>query len=104
MASRISTLKFFSLLLSSFAIIQITLAVDPDITSDFLVPPDMKNVDGNFLTFSGLGNLDGSPTNFTVTKASMTLFATDIDDDILAKSFKTDVATIRALKSGLASK
>ena len=31
------------------------------------------------------------------------LFATDIDDDILAISFKTDVATIQKLKAGLAS-
>ncbi|KAE8660924.1 putative germin-like protein 9-2 [Hibiscus syriacus] len=33
-----------------------------------------------------------------------TLFATDIDDAILAKSFKTDVSTIQALKAGLASR
>ena len=33
-----------------------------------------------------------------------TLFNTSIDDNILAKSFKTDVATIQALKAGLAPK
>ncbi|KAF3439420.1 hypothetical protein FNV43_RR17698 [Rhamnella rubrinervis] len=33
-----------------------------------------------------------------------TLFGTNIDDNILAISFKTDVATIRALKAGLAPK
>nr|POE94136.1 germin-like protein 9-3 [Quercus suber] len=33
-----------------------------------------------------------------------TLFATGIDNSILAKSFKTDIATIQALKAGLASK
>ncbi|CAK7329208.1 unnamed protein product [Dovyalis caffra] len=33
-----------------------------------------------------------------------TLFATGIDDNILAKAFKTDVATIQALKAGLAPK
>ena len=33
-----------------------------------------------------------------------TLFATNIDDTILAKSFKTDVPTIQALKAGLTSK
>ncbi|TYJ40369.1 hypothetical protein E1A91_A04G136100v1 [Gossypium mustelinum] len=32
-----------------------------------------------------------------------TLFATSIDDTILAKSFETDVSTIQALKAGLAS-
>jgi quercetin dioxygenase-like cupin family protein len=30
-----------------------------------------------------------------------TLFATSIDDNILAKAFKTDVATVQALKAGL---
>jgi quercetin dioxygenase-like cupin family protein len=33
-----------------------------------------------------------------------TLFTTSIDDNILAKAFKTDVATIQALKAGLAPK
>jgi quercetin dioxygenase-like cupin family protein len=33
-----------------------------------------------------------------------TLFGTGIDDTILAKGFKTDVATIQALKAGLAPK
>ncbi|XWS73884.1 hypothetical protein CRYUN_Cryun02cG0167400 [Craigia yunnanensis] len=33
-----------------------------------------------------------------------TLFATNTDNDILAKSFKTNVATVQALKSGLAFK
>ncbi|WRX31652.1 Cupin 1 - like 10, partial [Theobroma cacao] len=150
------------------------LAGDADITSDFLVPPDVKDIDGNFFTFTGNRDLVDSPTNFTVTKASAvefpalngqsvsyavlqfptgsinpprthprsaellfltagslqynsdaknpaaavsafgsanagtvslpkTLFATNIEDGILAQSFKTDVATIQALKSGLAS-
>ncbi|KAA8549885.1 hypothetical protein F0562_001569 [Nyssa sinensis] len=33
-----------------------------------------------------------------------TLFATGIDDNILAKAFKTDVATIQKIKAGLAAK
>lgn len=33
-----------------------------------------------------------------------TVFTTGIDDGILAKSFKTDVATIQAIKAGLAPK
>ncbi|CAK9177650.1 unnamed protein product [Ilex paraguariensis] len=32
----------------------------------------------------------------------ITLFASGVDDEILAKSFKTDVATIQKLKAGLA--
>uniref|UniRef100_A0A5B7BLR2 Germin-like protein n=1 Tax=Davidia involucrata TaxID=16924 RepID=A0A5B7BLR2_DAVIN len=33
-----------------------------------------------------------------------TLFATGIDDNVLAKAFKTDVATIQKIKAGLAAK
>ncbi|KAL7202251.1 hypothetical protein ACSBR1_033846 [Camellia fascicularis] len=36
--------------------------------------------------------------------APMTLFATGIDDAILAKSFKTDTATIQKIKAGIAAK
>ncbi|XWS73887.1 hypothetical protein CRYUN_Cryun02cG0167700 [Craigia yunnanensis] len=208
MASRTSILKFLFLLLSSFAIVQMSLAGDPDITSAFLVPANQNNVDGNFFTFTGMRVLvnEDFPTYFTVLKASMvefpalngqsvsyavlqystgslnpphthprsaellflvdgnlevgfvdttnklftqtlqagdmfifpkglvhyqynadpnnpaiaisafgsanagtvslpkTLFATNIDDTILAKSFKTDVPTIQALKAGLTSK
>ncbi|KAA3463650.1 germin-like protein 9-3 [Gossypium australe] len=206
MASRISTMKLLSLVLSSFVIVQIALAGDPDILSDFLVPNQNK-VDGSFFTYTGmrvLVNQSTFPANFTILKASMvefpalngqsvsyavlqypasslnpphthpraaellflvdgslevgfvdttnklftqslqagdmfifpkglvhyqynanpnnpaiaissfgsanagtvslpkTLFATNIDDTILAKSFKTDVSTIQALKAGLA--
>ncbi|TXG73588.1 hypothetical protein EZV62_002167 [Acer yangbiense] len=204
-----STQKFFFLLLSSFAIIRMASAADPDITSDFVIPSNVTTpVDGNFFTFTGFRTLVGAPLppNFKVTKASMaefpalngqsvslavlefpagttnpphthprsaellfliqgslqvgfvdttnklfsqtlqagdmfvfpkglvhfqynadaqkpaisvsafgsasagtvslptTLFTTSIDDTILAKAFKTDVATIQALKAGLAPK
>ncbi|KAK0605914.1 hypothetical protein LWI29_032137 [Acer saccharum] len=204
-----STQKFFFLLLSSFAIIQMASAADPDITSDFVIPSNVTTpVDGNFFTFTGFRALVGAPLppDFKVTKASMaefpalngqsvsvavlefpagtinpphthprsaellfliqgslqvgfvdttnklfsqtlqaedmfvfpkglvhfqynadaqkpaiavsgfgsasagtvslpaTLFNTSIDDTILAKAFKTDVATIQALKAGLAPK
>ena len=42
-----------------------------------------------------------NPGSVSVPKA---LFDTDIDDIVLAKSFKTDVATIQALKVGLTPK
>ncbi|XP_017979682.1 PREDICTED: germin-like protein 9-3 [Theobroma cacao] len=45
----------------------------------------------------------GSSAAGTVSVPS-TVFATGIDDEILAKSFKTDVATIQKLKAGLAPK
>ncbi|KAL4611745.1 hypothetical protein ACB092_08G147700 [Castanea dentata] len=178
-------MKFFALLMSSFAIIQMAIAGDPDILTDFIVPPNVTNIDGNFFTFTGMrALLVGFPTVFRVTKASLaefpalngesvsyallfltqgtlqvgfvdttnklfnktlqmgdifvfpkglahfqynddvkfpaiaisafgsanagavslpnTLFTTGIDDNVLAKSFKTDFATIKALKAGLA--
>ncbi|KAL6206632.1 hypothetical protein ACLB2K_023880 [Fragaria x ananassa] len=206
MASRTSSLKFFSLLISSLAIVQMAIA-DPDILTDFIAPPN-GTVDGNFFTFTGMRVLvsGDEPKNFTVLKATMaefpalngqsvsyavlefpagtinpphthprsaellflvdgtlevgfvdsknklftqtlqsgdifvfpkglvhfqynadsqnaaiaisafgsasagtvslpsTLFATKIDDNVLALSFKTDVATIQKLKAGLAPK
>ncbi|KAF6156796.1 hypothetical protein GIB67_033265 [Kingdonia uniflora] len=45
----------------------------------------------------------GSASAGTVSVPS-TVFATDIDSTILAKAFKTDVATIEKIKAGLASK
>ncbi|KDP34423.1 hypothetical protein JCGZ_12704 [Jatropha curcas] len=45
----------------------------------------------------------GSANAGTVSLPS-TLFATGIDDNVLAVSFKTDVATIQALKAGLVPK
>ncbi|KAL6197362.1 hypothetical protein ACLB2K_032971 [Fragaria x ananassa] len=206
MASRTSSLKFFSLLISSLAIVQMAIA-DPDILTDFIAPPN-GTVDGNFFTFTGMRfHVSGDePKNVTVLKVTMaefpalngqsvsyavlefpagttnpphthprsaellflvggtlevgfvdsknklfiqtlqsgdmfvfpkglvhfqynadsqnvalaisafgsasagtvslpsTLFATNIDDNVLALSFKTDVATIQKLKAGLAPK
>lgn len=45
----------------------------------------------------------GSASSGSVAVPS-TIFATGVDDTILAKSFKTDVATIEKIKKGLASK
>ncbi|XP_068661083.1 germin-like protein 9-3 [Aristolochia californica] len=45
----------------------------------------------------------GSASAGTVSVPS-TLFGSGIDDNVLAKSFKTDVATIQKLEAGLASK
>ncbi|KAK4607847.1 hypothetical protein RGQ29_001600 [Quercus rubra] len=205
MASKTFNMKFFALLISSFAIIQRAIAGDPDILRDFIVPPNVTDVNGDFFTFTGMrALLGGFPTVFKVTKASLaefpalngqsvsyavlefpagttnpphthprasellfltqgslqvgfvdttnklfnktlqagdvfvfpkglvhfqynddvkfpaiaisafvsanagtvslpnTLFATGIDDNVLAKSFKTNIATIKALKAGLA--
>jgi quercetin dioxygenase-like cupin family protein len=208
MASKTFTMKFFSLLISSLAILHMATAGDADILSDFIVPANVTNVDENFFTFTGMRTLfqTGPPTAFKVFKVSMaefpalngqsvsyavlefaagttnpphihprsaellflargslqvgfvdttnklftqtlqagdifvfpkglvhfqynadaqapalaisafgsanagtvsipnTLFTTGIDDNVLAKSFKTDVANIQALKAGLAPK
>ncbi|KAF8403324.1 hypothetical protein HHK36_011426 [Tetracentron sinense] len=48
---------------------------DPDITSDFIVPPNNKIVDGKLFTYTGMrGVFDNAPETFKVTKASMAEF------------------------------
>ncbi|KAF5466925.1 hypothetical protein F2P56_016806 [Juglans regia] len=76
MASKIFNMKFFSLLISSFAIIQMATAGDADILSDFIVPQNVTTVDANFFTFIGLRSLVGSnpPPTFKVSKASLVEF------------------------------
>ncbi|GMY15804.1 germin-like protein 9-3 [Fagus crenata] len=206
MASKTFAMKFFTLLISSFAIIHMTTAGDADILTDFIVPANVSSVNGSFFTFTAMRSLytAGYPTAFKVFKVSLvefpalngqsvsnavlefpagttnpphthprsaellflvqgslqvgfvdttnklftqtlqagdifvfpkglvhfqfnadakasavaisafgsanagtvslpnTLFATGIDDDVLAKSFKTNVTTIQVLKAGLA--
>ncbi|XP_068661090.1 germin-like protein 9-3 [Aristolochia californica] len=198
----------FLFLVATLAISLVADASDPDILSDFLIPPNVTAVDGNFFTFTGFRVLNDAepPKAFAVTKASKaefpaldgqsvsyaalafpagsvnpphthprsaellflvygsldvgfvdttgklyaqslqagdmfvfpkglvhyqlnsdaqspalalsafgsasagivsvpsTLFVSGIDDDVLAKSFKTDVATIQKLKAGLVPK
>ncbi|KAM3692920.1 hypothetical protein ACJW31_08G125000 [Castanea mollissima] len=193
MAYKTFTMKFFSLLISSFAIVHMVKAGDPDILSDFIVPANVTTVDGNFFTFIDMlvlvkaapptafksvsfevlqfpagtpnpphthpcafellflvqgtlhvGFVDTTNKLFTQTLQSgdifvfpkglvhfqynadpqgpalaisafgsanagtvsipNALFTTGIDNNVLAKSFKTDVATIQSLKAGLAPK
>jgi quercetin dioxygenase-like cupin family protein len=75
MASRTSTLKFFSLLICSLDIAKRAMAGDPDILSDFIAPPN-GTVDGNFFTFTGMRVLVGGdpPKAFTVLKATLAEF------------------------------
>ncbi|KAM5585048.1 germin-like protein 9-3 [Rosa sericea] len=70
-----STLKFISLLISSFAIIQMAMA-DPDIISDFITPTPNATVNANYFTFTGMRALVGGtpPTTFTVLKATLAEF------------------------------
>ncbi|KAF5751712.1 hypothetical protein HS088_TW02G00729 [Tripterygium wilfordii] len=92
-------------------------AGDADITSDFLAPPN-ATIDGNFFTYTGMRILNNAtpPTSFKKPALAIsafgsasagtvslpgTLFVTNIDDNILAKSFRTDIKTIQALKARL---
>ncbi|KAL8496347.1 hypothetical protein ACS0TY_020162 [Phlomoides rotata] len=65
------------LLVASLAIVRPTLAGDPDILTDFIVPTNSPPINGNFFTFTGLRSLIGGssfPPTFKVIKASMEQF------------------------------
>ncbi|KAI9107613.1 hypothetical protein K1719_021276 [Acacia pycnantha] len=67
-----TNLKLLSLLVSTLAIVQITMAGDPDILVDYIAP---NNAAGDFFTFTGFRLLTQPPSStFTVTKASMKEF------------------------------
>ncbi|KAL4611734.1 hypothetical protein ACB092_08G146800 [Castanea dentata] len=76
MASKTFTMKFFALLISSFAIIQMAMAGDPDILTDFVVPPNVTDIDGTFFTFTGIRELyrGGPSTTLQVSKVSLAEF------------------------------
>ncbi|KAI4345354.1 hypothetical protein L6164_012485 [Bauhinia variegata] len=73
-----TTLKvLFTLIISAFATVKITMAGDPNILTDFVVPQGLSSIDGSFFTHTGfrallLGN--PQPKAFKVTKASMVEF------------------------------
>ncbi|KAI4345353.1 hypothetical protein L6164_012484 [Bauhinia variegata] len=69
------SLKLLTLIISALAIVEITMAGDPDILTDYVVPQGVSYVDGNFFTYTGFcAILAGQPTAFKVTKASMVEF------------------------------
>ncbi|KAL2984434.1 hypothetical protein AAZX31_12G087900 [Glycine max] len=80
MACRMSnstTLKVVSVVISAFAIVQMALAGDPDILSDFIGPINGMIPDGNFFTYTGFRVLVGQnspPSTFKVLKATMAEF------------------------------
>lgn len=75
MASRTLSL-LFSLVVASFALVQITMAGDPNILSDFILPVNQTVVNGTFFTFTGMRVLIGAPEpkTFKVLKASLAEF------------------------------
>ncbi|XP_030450829.1 germin-like protein 9-3 [Syzygium oleosum] len=77
MSSKVSIMAKNELVVAlvlSLSLFGFTSAGDPDILTDFVVPPNVNisNIDGNFFTFTGMRSILGSnpPTAFTVTKAS----------------------------------
>lgn len=70
----IKTLFFISLV--SFTVVQVAVSSDPDILTDYVLPPNTNVTDPNYFTYTGLGSIVNStyPTNFTVLKASLNEF------------------------------
>ncbi|XP_073015814.1 putative germin-like protein 9-2 [Primulina eburnea] len=68
-----SKIKMIFLVLVALAVSQTAKAGDPDILTDFILPPNLSQVDGNFFTFTGLRSLvsDPIPPSFKVLKANM---------------------------------
>ncbi|KAI8008678.1 Germin-like protein 9-3 [Camellia lanceoleosa] len=66
---------FFNLVLICTTLLPISMAGDPDILTDFIIPPNAI-VNGSLFTFTGMRSLVNSPipSNFTVLKASMVQF------------------------------
>ncbi|XP_010068830.2 germin-like protein 9-3 [Eucalyptus grandis] len=65
-------------LVLALSLFGLTSAGDPDILTDFVVPPNVNNsnLNGSFFTYTGMRSLVGGnpPTTFTVTKASLNEF------------------------------
>ncbi|KAG5248104.1 germin protein [Salix suchowensis] len=133
MASASSTFKFSSLLAALFAVAKMAIAGDPFAGLLFLVDGSLRvgfvdttnklftqtlqagdmfvfpkglvhfhhNADArnHALAISAFGSAGAGTVSLPTT-----LFSTSIDDNILAKPFKIDVATIQALTAGPASK
>lgn len=66
---------YFTYLIITFACI--SQATDPNILSDFIVPPNITKLDANFFTFTGfrkIYNTTQFPSNFTSTKGNLLEF------------------------------
>ncbi|WJX46679.1 hypothetical protein P8452_33453 [Trifolium repens] len=71
-----TTSKVLTLIIAAFTIVQITLASDPDILTDFIAP-NRSQVDGSFFTFTGFRVLlspNTQPSTFKALKASRVEF------------------------------
>nr|GMD71345.1 germin-like protein 9-3 [Ipomoea batatas] len=70
-------INFLAIVTVLLAILHLTSAGDPDILTDFVLPPDVQSADPNFFTYTGFRSLVNAPPPpaFKVTKASMAEFA-----------------------------
>ncbi|KAG6470408.1 hypothetical protein ZIOFF_071478 [Zingiber officinale] len=68
--------KLLFFLLLSFSASHVATAGDPDIISDFILPPNVTAVDGSFFTYTGLRPVVNSPpgASFSVSKAAAAEF------------------------------
>ncbi|CAL1403895.1 unnamed protein product [Linum trigynum] len=70
----------------------------------FVFPKGLVHFQYNAWEEAALAISSFGSANAGLVSLPATLFGTEIDDEVLAKGFKTDVDTVRALKAGLATK
>ncbi|CAI0544192.1 unnamed protein product [Linum tenue] len=70
----------------------------------FVFPKGLVHFQYNAWEEAALGFSAFGSANAGLVSLPATLFGTEIDDEVLAKGFKTDVDTVRGLKAGLATK
>ncbi|KAG8371292.1 hypothetical protein BUALT_Bualt13G0072400 [Buddleja alternifolia] len=68
--------KILFLIVTSLAIAQMAISGDPDILTDFVLPPNSPPIDSNFFTFTTFRSLVSAPVppTFKVMKATMEQF------------------------------
>nr|XP_043631178.1 germin-like protein 9-3 [Erigeron canadensis] len=71
----IKTLSFIAILVF-FTVAQVVVSSDPDILTDYVLPPNTTATDVNYFTYTGMRSLVNAtyPANFTVVKASLNEF------------------------------
>ncbi|GKC40303.1 germin-like protein 9-3 [Tanacetum coccineum] len=62
--------------LVSFLLVQVAVSTDPDILTDYVLPPNTTVTDPNYFTYTGVRSIVNAtyPTNFTVVKATLNEF------------------------------
>ncbi|KAL8210599.1 hypothetical protein R6Q57_005036 [Mikania cordata] len=70
----VTSILYITLL--SFTVVQVTVSSDPDILTDYVLPPNTTVTDANYFTYTGVRSIVNAtyPTKFTVVKASLKEF------------------------------